>query len=375
MNALPISLPCLVNFVARSAVVWLAMGFGGVAAQAQPGAGSAPSAVGASQLSAPADRISDERILSDRQAIQRLQSRLERLNIDKQVPLRSYAYAKAQCWLDTAKSQYHENDRTGYVEEALTESLRIISSLEQGLTDAARETPLIARASRLREDLWAQFDRLKQQPGFACAAQSVACGEVRLVRGGHANAQTGWRAANPFVAMAEDAVVRARREVGECEATIASRTQMPVATASAPVPIVQTVIQTKETFVVLADTLFRFDRSSLADMLPGGLQRLGQIAERLKTYKSIDTLSITGHTDRLGSDEYNDKLSADRAATVKAQLEALGVRANKVTVEGRGKRQPVTSAASCAGQGRSETLIQCLQPDRRVEIEVTGVVR
>lgn len=333
-----------------------------------------PSPDRATVLSPVQDRITDERILSDRQSIQRLQVRLERLNTERQLPVRSYAYAKAQCWLDTAKSQYHENDRTGYVEEALMESSRIMAALEQGHTDVARETPLIARSSRLREDLWAQFDRLKQEPGFACATQTVACGEVRLVRAGHANAQTGWRAANPFVAIAEDAVVKARREVSACDTQSAARGPAAVA-AAAPVPSALVQVQTKEIFVLLADTLFRFDRSALADILPGGQQRLSQIAERLKGYRSIESLSIIGHTDRLGSDDYNDKLSADRAATVRAQLEALGVRVGKVTVEGRGKRQPLTTSTTCPDQGRSEALIQCLQPDRRVEIEVTGVVR
>jgi outer membrane protein OmpA-like peptidoglycan-associated protein len=329
-------------------------------------------------LHAPRDRLTDERILSDRQTIQRLQNRLERLNTERQLPIRSYPYAKAQCWLDSAKSQYHENDRTGYVEEALAESHRIMTALEQGQTDLGRETPLIARASRLREDLWNQFDRLKQAPGFACAAQTIACGEVRLVRGGHANSQTGWRAANPFIAMAEDAVAKANREVAACDTQVAARGPVAIgsgATTSTAAPERAHPIPTKETFVLLADTLFRFDRSAASDILPGGLQRLGQIVERLKQYRTIETLSIVGHTDRLGTDEYNDRLSAERASTIKIQLESMGLRVGKVTVEGRGKRQPVTNLASCPDQSRNDALIQCLQADRRVEIEVTGVAR
>lgn len=329
-------------------------------------------------LHTPSERLTDERILSDRQAIQRLQDRLERLNTTRQVPIRSYPYAKAQCWLDTAKSQYHENDRTGYVEEALIESARIMSALESGQSDVGRETPLIARAAPLRADLWAQFDRLKQDPGFSCAAQTVACGEIRLVRGSHANTQTGWRAANPFIAMAEDAAAKARREAASCDTQLASRTAVPVVTAAAPAAVPaavppQIVVQTRETFILLSDTLFRFDRSAAADILPGGVQRLNQVVERLKAYRSIDHLTIVGHTDRLGSDDYNDKLSADRAATIRAQLEQLGVKAAKVTVEGRGKRQPVTQ--NCSASADREQLIQCFQPDRRVEIEVSGVAR
>lgn len=59
-------------------------------------------------------------------------------------------------------------------------------------------------------------------------------------------------------------------------------------------------------------------------MLPGGLQRLADVARRLKAYQSIQTLGVLGYTDRLGSDEYNDKLSDARAKTVQLYLESLG---------------------------------------------------
>ena len=54
---------------------------------------------------------------------------------------------------------------------------------------------------------------------------------------------------------------------------------------------------------MLTDTLFKFDKSGSEDMIPGGLQRLADVAQRLKAYKSIQTLTVLGYTDRLGSDE------------------------------------------------------------------------
>ena len=138
---------------------------------------------------------------------------------------------------------------------------------------------------------------------------------------------------------AEDAVRRAGVEAANCA-------QPPVISASAagavaaPVGKTVTVTVTRETFIILADTLFQFDKSAAGDILPGGLQRLGDVAARLKSYKSIDSVTVTGHTDRLGSDAYNDALSTNRAATVKTHLESLGVKAASVKASGQGKRQP-----------------------------------
>jgi len=78
-----------------------------------------------------------------------------------------------------------------------------------------------------------------------------------------------------------------------------------------------------------------------------------------------------GHTDRLGSDAYNQKLSERRAAAVKTYLVSKGVEANRIYTEGKGKKQPVTGTTCDNVKGRT-ALIACLQPDRRVEVEVIG---
>ncbi|MEO7548805.1 MAG: OmpA family protein, partial [Ramlibacter sp.] len=94
------------------------------------------------------------------------------------------------------------------------------------------------------------------------------------------------------------------------------------------------------------------------------------LVQRLKQYTRVQSVSITGHTDRLGSDAYNDRLSRVRAATIKAYFEEHGIRPESLTALGRGKREPVTQGC---GSGLSrQTLVRCLQPDRRVAIEVTG---
>ena len=312
-------------------------------------------------------RISDERIYSDRQTLDAVQQRLRALS-EAGIAQNNYSLAKAQCWLDTAKSQYHENDRTGYIEESLTEAVKIAQALEADKSArAGYDTPLVAHSSKLRDDLWAQLGSYKSQSAtLACNARTVACAEVRLVRAGHAEQQTGWRQATPYIQMAEDALRTAKLEADSCAQPAAA-----VQAAAATPPVIVSV--DRETYVLLTDTLFKFNRSGREDMIAGGLQRLNDVAQRLKSYKSIQTLTVMGHTDRLGSDAYNDALSEARARTVQTYLASLGVRSTVAVAQGRGKHDPVSKGCG-AGLGR-QALIQCLQPDRRVTIEVTGNAR
>lgn len=344
------------------------------------GPGPASQATG---LTSQQDRITYSKVLADRKNIDALQQRLRVLN-EAGVAQNNYSLAKAQCWLDTAKTQYHENDRTGYIEESMTESQKIIQALEGNkAAKVGLDTPLVARSARLRDDLWAELSKFKSNEAtLACNARTVACSEVRLVRAGHAQEQTGWRAATPHVMMVEDGIRRAGQEANACAAPLVARSApapaaaivAPVQAAAAPAAVpAQVVVRTKETFVLLGDALFKFDRFGRDEMLPGGKERIAQIADRLKRYQSIDVLVVAGHTDRLGSDEYNNPLSASRAGTVLNILQGMGIRAAQTNAYGKGKGEPVTT--TCSNSLPRAKLIDCLQPDRRVTIEVSGVVR
>jgi len=85
----------------------------------------------------------------------------------------------------------------------------------------------------------------------------------------------------------------------------------------------------------------------------------------------LEVIIAVGHTDRIGSDAYNQKLSERRAASVKSYLVSKGVEANRVYTEGKGEKQPVTQPGQCPG-AKSAKVIACLQPDRRVDIELIG---
>jgi OOP family OmpA-OmpF porin len=120
-------------------------------------------------------------------------------------------------------------------------------------------------------------------------------------------------------------------------------------------------------FEAEADPLFNFDRANIRS---DQRNKLDELVAELKG-ASYDSISVTGHADRIGSDRYNEQLSRRRADAVKAYLVRKGVPASKIEVSAMGESQPVTTEADCNGQ-RGRALISCYQPDRRVEVSVSG---
>ncbi len=118
-----------------------------------------------------------------------------------------------------------------------------------------------------------------------------------------------------------------------------------------------------------ADSLFDFDKSSVK---PAGQQQLDRFAADLRG-TNFDVITVTGHTDRIGAHDYNLKLSTRRAEAVKGYLVGnAGIAADKIVAKGVDGADPVTKPGDCQGHKASKALIACLQPDRRVEVEVTG---
>jgi OOP family OmpA-OmpF porin len=118
-----------------------------------------------------------------------------------------------------------------------------------------------------------------------------------------------------------------------------------------------------------ADSLFDFGKDTIK---PAAKQALDDFAAELKG-GPFGTITVTGHTDRLGSHDYNMKLSARRADAVKSYLvETARIPESQVTARGVDGADPVTKPDDCKGERRTPALITCLQPDRRVDVEVTG---
>ena len=137
-------------------------------------------------------------------------------------------------------------------------------------------------------------------------------------------------------------------------------------------PVAQPVVAEPqvERINLSADALLRFNQSDAADMLPEGKATLDRLAENLVSREAhIDSIALTGHTDRLGSEQYNYNLGLQRAQTVKNYLQGKGVQA-PISVASAGESQPVTTA--CTGTRATAALKACLQPDRRVTVDISG---
>jgi len=116
-----------------------------------------------------------------------------------------------------------------------------------------------------------------------------------------------------------------------------------------------------------ADALFAFGKHGAADILPKGREQLAGLAAELKDAEP-SLVTVFGHTDSIGSDAANQLLSQRRADTVRAILASEGVPADVIVAIGKGESAPVTTA--CADSLGRAALVECLAPDRRVEVEV-----
>lgn len=131
------------------------------------------------------------------------------------------------------------------------------------------------------------------------------------------------------------------------------------AAVAAPAPaVVVPPAPTSEKVTFAADAFFDFDKAVLKSEAK---TKLDDMASKLQGI-NLEVVIAVGHTDSVGSDAYNQKLSVKRAEAVKAYLVSKGIEANRVYTEGKGKKQPVADNKTAEGRAQN----------RRVEIEVVG---
>ncbi len=153
-------------------------------------------------------------------------------------------------------------------------------------------------------------------------------------------------------------------EVAPEPAPIAAAPEPMPEPAPAPEPVKCT--PQMDTITVGAEKLFGFDKANISEE---GKAALNDAAAKIKANPELKAVIVTGHTDRIGSDAYNQKLSERRANLVKDYLAAQGVDPALIEAVGKGESDPVVQ---CTGNKKTKKLIECLQPNRRVTIQAEG---
>lgn len=148
------------------------------------------------------------------------------------------------------------------------------------------------------------------------------------------------------------------RDANWTPATAAPGCGAPAAAAAAPAPKAAAPVAAASKVTYAADAFFDFDK---AVVKPAGKAKLDDLVGKIKGI-NLEVIIAVGHTDSIGSDAYNQKLSVRRAEAVKAYLVSKGIEKNRVYTEGKGEKQPVASNKTKEGRAKN----------RRVEIEVVG---
>ena len=148
-----------------------------------------------------------------------------------------------------------------------------------------------------------------------------------------------------------------------CDGALAAPAPAPAAAPAAPAaapaaPAAKPAAPTSSKVTYAADAFFDFDKAVLK---PEGKAKLDDLASKVKAI-NLEVIIAVGHTDSVGSDAYNQKLSIRRAEAVKAYLVSKGIDKSRVYTEGKGEKQPVADNKTKEGKAKN----------RRVEIEVVG---
>jgi outer membrane protein OmpA-like peptidoglycan-associated protein len=303
----------------------------------------------------------------DLAVIEQMQRRADRLGFGK-VDADDYALSKARAWLDLALDEYHEKDRTGIVQDAAAEALILLQALESGEVFDAGATPHPYASERVRPDLWAKAESMKRHAEFSCGARRIAELEVQLVWTGHEKWESGWMHAEPYARIAENLAYEAQLAIDACAASKAMRAPEPAAAGPA-LPAEPLVIAHH---TLATDALFEFGRHEVDHLVAGARQKLDALADQLLSWKTLEQIDIVGHTDRLGADDRNQALSERRAEAVKSHLVGRGLPAGIIHASGAGSSRPLVH---CDEVPSLQARVECLQPNRRVELTIQGSLK
>ena len=159
--------------------------------------------------------------------------------------------------------------------------------------------------------------------------------------------------------------------------TIAEKQEKPIANPEAKiqakqpkeVEIEDACRPTIESINLKDEMLFEYKKTNI---LSSSNETLDRFISKIKNYDNVEVMIVAGHTDRIGSESYNIKLSEKRAVSVKSYLIAHGITNTRISTAAKGESEPIVACASIFDNLNKENLIKCLAPNRRVVIEAKG---
>lgn len=275
-----------------------------------------------------------------------------------------YALYEAQAWLDFAQSEYYDADHSGIVQAASLQAKQLLAQTQQkSLT--VEETSLPLASEQVRLDLWQQLTILKQHTEHQCIAKPLAQLKVQLIWAGHEQWESGALHAEPYIKAAENMLRNTQYALAACikQKTLPMLEKTPIV-AEQPIKPIATI----EKISIETDTLFAFNQYKTEYLIQNGKEKLQQLLAEITRWKSLTKITLIGHADALGTTQYNQKISLQRAEQIKQYLTAQGLAAEKIIAIGLGENVPIVQCIAT----RRNAQIQCLQPNRRVVMMIEG---
>ncbi|CAH2799144.1 MAG: Outer membrane protein A precursor [uncultured Caballeronia sp.] len=238
-----------------------------------------------------------------REVLVLLQARLDQLDQRKA----NYFGYKNQCWIDVAKSEIDAGDRWGFVEELIGEAAHLTAGLE-GTQPLSANNPSLRTVAVLRPDLETGLRALIADPRFVYCPQAqkqTACAEVKLMHAGHDAWTRQFGKAKTKVDMVESTLGKARQSLDGCVVPQEGSSSTNLVPEFVALPV---------------DALFAFNGSTVESITSEGRERLDGLIADVKGDGALSSITVSGFTDRLGSEAYNQRLSHERAETVRCYL-------------------------------------------------------
>jgi outer membrane protein OmpA-like peptidoglycan-associated protein len=280
----------------------------------------------------------------------------------------SYGANKTQAWINFGRYAAAEQLPRAVQAAAAANAEAVL----QGLTDHSGPvlaTPQLPRSHHVRDDLWRGIEAVKHDGRRCAAPKMTAYCEVQLAWVDYEAGAGGWQHVDPYLRIAEDYCLTAMRA-----------TPVAVPAASDPAPPLVTAVPaqpaagdpgpaaTPPTLTVL----FPHDRSRRADIRTPGHAQLRRLAAEVRKLPPGTRVLLVGNADLTGHDGYNVRLSTRRERSVARELEALGIAKASISIAARGSSEPVVQCPARSDASDRRRYLQCLEPNRRVVIELTS---